>query len=196
APAGNPFVGLAGHKAEIWAMGLRNPWRFSFDRLTGDLYIADVGQRAYEEVNFQPADSPGGENYGWNEMEGNHCYASKECRPELYTLPVAEYGHDGADCSVTGGVVFYSMNAQQPPVYLYGDFCSGRIRGLQRSGAGWATELLAETGLSISSFGYGPAGEVYLVSFNGSIYRIGEEGEPIPELRLRLHFPTIQRRAG
>src|SRR5262249_2269728 len=103
-PVDNPFKNRAGARPEIWAFGLRNPWRFTFDRSTGDLWIADVGQNTYEEVNFQPSTSRGGENYGWNLMEGLHCY-QPICNPQGLTLPVAEYSHaDG--CSISGGFVY------------------------------------------------------------------------------------------
>jgi glucose/arabinose dehydrogenase len=102
-PANNPFVNMTGARDEIWAYGLRNPWRFSFDRATGDLWIADVGQDTYEEVDFQPASSRGGENYGWNRMEGLHCYQAG-CQMQGLTLPVAEYSHAGGACSVREGL--------------------------------------------------------------------------------------------
>jgi glucose/arabinose dehydrogenase len=121
-PAGNPFGN------EIWAYGLRNPWRFSFDRATGDLYIADVGQNLIEEVNFQPATSSGGENYGWKVMEGTSCFLSPACDRAGLILPVAEYSHADGNCSVTGGFVY--RGNQFPDlqgIYLYADFCSGRM---------------------------------------------------------------------
>jgi glucose/arabinose dehydrogenase len=135
-PSSNPFAGNAAYRPEIWALGLRNPWRFSFDRGTGDLFIADVGQNLYEEVNAQSAASGGGENYGWNIMEGLHCYATTTCDRTGLTLPVAEYGHSlMGDCSITGGFVY--RGGEFPVlqgVYLYGDYCSGRIWGLRRAG--------------------------------------------------------------
>ena len=167
-PADNPFAN------EIWASGLRNPWRFSFDRDTGDLYIADVGQNAYEEVNFQPAASPGGQNYGWNVMEGMHCYKGEDCEQAGLTAPVAEYAHGAGDCSITGGHVY--RGARHPAlrgVYLYGDFCSGRLWGLRRGAAGWESSLLLESGLNISSFGEDESGELYLADYGrGEVYRI------------------------
>ncbi len=131
-PDSNPFKDTDKGRPEIWAYGLRNPWRFSFDSLTGDLYIGDVGQNQWEEINYQPANSEGGENYGWNPMEGNHCYRSG-CGPEAYIPPVAEYGHkDG--CSVTGGYVYRgSLDPNLRGFYLYGDYCSGRICSLRKS---------------------------------------------------------------
>lgn len=171
-PADNPFVSLPGYRSEIWAEGLRNPWRFSFDRLTGDLWIGDVGQGRYEEVNTQPADSTGGQNYGWNRMEGRHCYVADTCDPSLYTLPIYEYSH-GRDCSITGGYVYHSPNQEQPPVYLMADYCSGQVRGLQRHGATWEAALLLETGSGSAGFGEDAAGRLYLVNITtGVIFRI------------------------
>lgn len=167
-PAGNPFG------SEIWAYGLRNPWRFSFDRGSGDLYIADVGQNQFEEVNFQPAASSGGENYGWNIMEGMHCFTDPACSQAGLTLPVAEYDHLSGDCSVTGGFVY--RGAQYPSlqgIYLYGDFCSGRIWGLRRNGLVWENQLLLDTTLNISSFGEDEAGNLYVADMTaGVIYKI------------------------
>ena len=174
-PADNPFIGVVDTREEIWAYGLRNPWRFSFDRLTGELYIADVGQSAYEEINVQPA-AGGGENYGWNVMEGMHCYpaTAPTCNQAGLTLPVAEYRHSGGDCSVTGGFVY--RGAGYPALqgsYLYGDFCSGRIRGLSRDGAAWNNPLLLESALRISAFGEDEDGELYVADYSsGNIYRI------------------------
>src|SRR5205823_5851430 len=109
-PPDNPFVNLTGARPEIWAFGLRNPWRFSFDRATRDLWIADVGQDTYEEVDFQPAASHGGENYGWNIMEGAHCFGMSNCNTQGLTLPIAEYQHtDG--CSVIGGFVYRGQSS-------------------------------------------------------------------------------------
>ncbi|MBK5275970.1 MAG: PQQ-dependent sugar dehydrogenase [Desulfuromonadales bacterium] len=166
-PAGNPFAN------EILAYGLRNPWRFSFDRLTGDLYLADVGQNLVEEVNFQPAGSGVGANYGWNVMEGSSCFANPSCSSAGLTLPVAEYRHGSGDCSVTGGYVYRGSNPSLRGVYLYGDFCSGRIWGLRRSGSTWENRLLNDTPFLISTFGEDEAGELYLADYgSGDIYRI------------------------
>ena len=173
-PPGNPFVGNAAYRPEIWALGLRNPWRFSFDRGTGNLYIADVGQASFEEVNFQPAGAANGANYGWNIMEGLHCYNAASCDATGLTLPVAEYGHTAGDCSVTGGFVYRgaAIPALQG-IYLYGDYCSGRIRGLRLSGTAVEHWLLLETGFNISTFGEDEAGNIYVANHqNGNIYRI------------------------
>lgn len=173
-PGDNPFVGQAGSRPEIWAYGLRNPWRFSFDRATGDLYIADVGQGEWEEVNYAPADSDGGENYGWNLMEGKHCYADgSDCSPDGLILPIAEYGHDQGS-AVTGGYVY--RRAASPSlagVYLFADFGSGLLWGLGRGAdGGWLMSDPIDTGLNISSFGEDAAGEVYVTAFDGTVYRV------------------------
>lgn len=173
APADNPFVGQDGARPEIWAWGLRNPWRFSFDRATGDLWIADVGQGEWEEVNFQPAGSPGGENYGWPITEGAHCYEADSCDTDGLTAPVAEYSHNDGGCSITGGYVY--RGAAQPAlngVYLYGDYCSGIVWGTAGDGEEWQNAQLLSSDVQISSFGETEAGEVLLVSHGGEIYRL------------------------
>jgi glucose/arabinose dehydrogenase len=174
-PAGNPFAGDATVRDEIWAIGLRNPWRFSFDRVTGDLYIADVGQNQYEEVNFQPAKSTGGQNYGWPVMEGVHCYPEdRACDQAALTLPVVEYDHSRG-CSVTGGYVYRGQGFPLlEGIYVYGDYCSGRIWGLARSGGGtWRTAQLAQADISLSSFGEDEAGELYLTDMGqGKLFRL------------------------
>jgi glucose/arabinose dehydrogenase len=174
-PADNPFVGNPDVRDEIWAIGLRNPWRYSFDWLTGDLYVADVGQNQYEEVNFQPAGSPGGQNYGWPIMEGNHCYPEDQpCDRTGLSLPVAEYDHRQG-CSVTGGYVY--RGGEFPllaGVYLFGDYCSGRIWGLAPGVDGnWQVAQLAQAGLQLSSFGEDEAGELYLVDMGrGELFKL------------------------
>lgn len=173
-PADNPFVGNAAARPEIWALGLRNPWRFSFDRSTGDLYIADVGQNSFEEVNMTPAASTGGENYGWNIMEGFHCFNAAACDQQGLTPPVAEYSHGAGDCSVTGGFVY--RGSEFPALqgtYLYGDYCSGRIWGAKRSEGVWTTGLMLDSGLLISAFGEDEAGGLFVVDHGGGgIYKI------------------------
>jgi glucose/arabinose dehydrogenase len=174
-PADNPLVGHAGERGEIWLYGLRNPWRFSFDRATGDLYIGDVGQNLYEEVDVLAAGSPAGVNYGWNVMEGKHCYGASSCNMAGLTLPLIEYGHaDG--CAVTGGYVYRGTKiAALSGVYLYGDYCSGWVRSFRYAG-GAATEnrdwpLLAVSG-GLSSFGEDARGELYITSLSGTLYRV------------------------
>jgi glucose/arabinose dehydrogenase len=174
-PADNPFTGRGKGAAEVWAFGLRNPWRFAFDRLAGDLYIGDVGQNQWEEVDWVPAGSPGGLNFGWSVREGLHAYAGDGTAG--FVDPVAEYGHDQG-CSVTGGVV---MRDPALPTwdgtYLYGDYCSGRVWGLRHTADGaWLHGLLFETGASISSFGEGADGRVYLVDYAGAVYRLAPAG--------------------
>ncbi|TSK06848.1 MAG: PQQ-dependent sugar dehydrogenase [Geobacter sp.] len=159
---------------EIWAYGLRNPWRFSFDRGTGDLYIADVGQDEVEEINFQPAGSGAGANYGWNIMEGDRCFRELKCKKSGLTMPVAVYRHGKGDCSVTGGYVYRGRIKELQGIYLYGDFCSGRIWGLRRIGTKWETKLLADTPYAISTFGEDEEGELYVADYgSGAIYRVG-----------------------
>lgn len=175
-PSTNPFVGMAGYREEIWALGLRNPWRFSFDRLTGDLYIGDVGQNAVEEVDVEPAGSPGGRNYGWNVMEGGGCYNSATCNMAGLTLPVATYEHSQG-CSVTGGAVYRgSALPDLQGIYFYGDYCSGRIWGLRMTGAGWETAVLPVPGalpMNITTFGEDEAGNVYVANYaNGELLQV------------------------
>ena len=173
-PATNPFVRNPAYRPEIWALGLRNPWRFSFDRMTGDLYIADVGQDTYEEVNVQPASSAGGENYGWNILEGLHCYNASSCDSTGLSMPVVEYDHTGGNCSITGGYVYRGgLFPALQGVYFYGDYCSGRIWGMKRAGSTFVNRLLLETGMHISTFGEDEAGNIYVADYGtGNIYLI------------------------
>ncbi len=173
-PKDNPFVGRDNARPETWAWGLRNPWRFSFDRQTGDLYIADVGQNHWEEINYQRAGSKGGQNYGWPIMEGNHCLSSDQCNQEGLTLPVAEYSHE-LGCSVTGGYVY--RGKRFPALrgkYFFGDYCTGRIWSLQRAeNANWVMKEETDTDLSISSFGEDQNGEIYVTDLaGGGIYML------------------------
>lgn len=171
-PPGNPFANNSAARAEIWAWGLRNPWRFTFDRQTGDLYIGDVGQNKWEEIDFQPASSKGGENYGWNAYEATHVYSGNAPASDV-VMPVLEYGHDNGRCSVTGGYVY--RGASIPALqgyYLYGDWCTGTIWAAQRDATGnWKTEVSLESGRSISSFGEDSSGELYLVDYSGAVLR-------------------------
>jgi glucose/arabinose dehydrogenase len=172
-PESNPFADGAQGLPEIWAYGVRNVWRFSFDRATGDLYIADVGQNLWEEVNFQPADSTGGENYGWNIFEASYPYATGT-PPENMVYPIAEYEHRGGHCSVTGG---YMYRGEAIPdlqgVYLFGDFCSGQIWATYRDmDNAWQTIEFISTGLQISSFGEDENGELYVIDYNGTVKQI------------------------
>jgi len=174
-PADNPFVGEVGLD-EIWAFGLRNPWRFSFDRNSGDLFIGDVGQNAWEEIDYQPSASPGGENYGWRCYEGDHPYNTSGCGPiEDYVGPIFEYPHSQG-CSVTGG--FRYRGSQFPNLagtYLYADYCTGVIWGGTNDGGVWSSAPLLNSSLNISSFGEDEDGELYVtdhVTNNGAVYRI------------------------
>jgi glucose/arabinose dehydrogenase len=181
APATNPFFGQAGARDEIWAYGLRNPWRFSFDRATDDLYIGDVGQNTMEEIDFQPAASNGGENYGWRILEGSLCFNPSNCTPPAdYVAPVAVYPHGANDsngCSVTGGYVYRgSQFAALVGNYLYGDFCEGKIWGLFKNANNqWVSTLIKDTNYLISSFGEDEGGELYLTDYAaGSVIHITE----------------------
>jgi glucose/arabinose dehydrogenase len=174
-PPDNPFVGQAGAQPEIWSYGLRNPWRFSFDRATGDLYIADVGQDQLEEVDIAPASGGGGRgvNYGWNLMEGSRCRA--QCDQPGLTLPVFEYDHDQG-CSITGGYVYRgSALPDLQGLYFYGDFCRGWVRSF-RYAAGAAIEVTdwptLRPGGAITSFGEDAAGELYVMGSSGGVYKV------------------------
>ena len=174
-PLDNPFIGTAGARPEIWSYGLRNPWRFSFDRATGDLYIGDVGQQRFEEVDYSPAAAGAGRglNYGWNRMEGEHCYPSAPCDRTGLTLPVLEYAH-ASGCSVTGG---YTYRGRAIPAlqgqYLYADFCRGWVRSFRAGDPSeqheWPT---LEPGSSIPSFGEDAVGELYVLTVDGRVLKI------------------------
>jgi len=167
-PADNPFVGTEGARAEIWAFGLRNPWRFSFDLETGLLWAGDVGEHEREEIDIITK----GANYGWNIMEGSHCYSpATGCNQSGLTLPLVDYDHSQG-CSVTGGYVYRGDQvASLQGYYIYGDYCSGNIWALAYNGS-VVTEniLLVDSGLSITSFGEDPAGNLYILDRQGGIY--------------------------
>jgi hypothetical protein len=177
-PRDNPFAGRRDARPEIWAMGLRNPWRYSFDRVAGEVYIADVGQNLWEEVDVAPIGA-GGLNYGWNRMEGLHAFRPVEGDGTRLTAPVLEYGHHEG-CSVTGGLVY--RGARIPALrghYLFSDYCSGWLRSF-RYDHGQATDLREWQGVqtaSVSSFGEDAAGEAYIVSLDGSIFRVVPESK-------------------
>lgn len=180
-PADNPFA-RGGGAPEVWAYGLRNPWRFSFDRSTGELWIGDVGQNAWEEVNVEDPKRGGGLNYGWKTMEGLHCFSPRQgCDPSGLELPVHEYGHD-AGCSVTGGYVYRGEALPElAGAYLFSDYCKGTLWSLVRTPDGRAeVNVLLETRMQVSSFGEDEAGEIYLCDHgNGAVFRM----IPAPEAK-------------
>lgn len=163
-PADNPFGN------EVWAYGLRNPWRISFDKLTGDLWIGDVGQNKWEEIDYLPRHWGGGANFGWSVMEGSRAYDGEPQSGML--LPAAEYSHAEGGCSVTGGYVYRGGMPEWDGIYLYGDYCSGKIWGLILADGLWQSRLLFETGTTITTFGQDESGEIYFASDNGAIYRL------------------------
>ncbi|MFI5258213.1 MAG: PQQ-dependent sugar dehydrogenase [Candidatus Limnocylindrales bacterium] len=179
-PPDNPFVGQSGKLPEIFSYGLRNPYSFSFDRLTGDLWIADVGQNLWEEIDRTPAATGGGNgaNFGWNIMEGNHCYKpSTGCNDAGLTLPYAEYGHgpnDSNGCAIIGGYVYRGATyAQLYGRYFFGDECSGHIWDIPAAGTSLQTpQLLLSSGLNIDGWGQDVNGELYLVAANGVLYHV------------------------
>jgi len=175
-PSTNPFVHRSGARHEIWDYGFRNPWRFSFDRSSHGLFIGDVGQNTYEEVDVEHASS-GGHNYGWRVMEGRHCYNPQSgCNRSGKVLPIAEYTHAGGNCAIVGGYVYRGGKYRTlNGAYFYSDNCSGRIWGLDAGAAlrGTSrTRQLLDTSLSVSSFGEDQAGEVFVVDLGGRIYRL------------------------
>ena len=173
-PSSNPYAASTAYRHELWNYGLRNPWRWSFDRMNGDLYIADVGQSAREEIDVQAAASGGGENYGWNTMEGLICYGASSCNQAGLVLPRVDYDH-GSGCAVTGGYVYRGSAKSLTGHYLYADYCGGWVRSFRYSG-GVAAEQRDEPALTpggnITSFGEDAAGEVYILTQQGSVYRI------------------------
>ncbi len=177
-PADNPFVGHEGVRPEIWAWGLRNVWRFSFDRATGDLFTADVGQNKLEEINFQPASSPGGENYGWKLFEGSERFSGSREGMSIreMTFPIAEYGR-GEGCSVTGGYVYRGQDLPDlAGNYIFGDYCSGIVWALTPQADGtWLRTVLLQAPSEITSFGEDAEGEVYVIIRTGGIYRIASK---------------------
>ncbi|MEM8963725.1 MAG: PQQ-dependent sugar dehydrogenase [Acidobacteriota bacterium] len=177
-PGDNPFGGVGQPAAEVWAIGLRQPWRFSFDRVTGDLYIADVGQFEREEIDFQAAGAGGGQNYGWRIMEGTFCFdpdpidddcpmSTPSCDDPGFVAPIIEYDHTGGNCSVTGGFVYQGPEAAAlRGRYLYGDWCTGNLWAAEDGGSGWTTELLSVSLPQINTFGEDRDGRLFLT--NGS----------------------------
>ena len=183
-PFDNPFAETANARGEIWASGLRNPWRFSFDRLTGDLWIPDVGQDDWEEVNMQPAESAGGENYGWSCREGTYFFKS-DCDDNgiLFTEPIAEYAHSTdtsllCEGSITGGYIYRgSLYPNMYGKYIYNDFCTGVMRTTYWNGAQWITAELGQyTPFAYSTFGEDINGELLLADkISGIIYKVTDQ---------------------
>jgi glucose/arabinose dehydrogenase len=179
-PPTNPFVGRADARGEIWAYGLRNPWRFSFDSATGDLWVADVGDAKQEEVDMQPAASGGGENYGWPMLEGTECMDPAHCHDAGLVAPLATYGHD-MNCAVMGGYMYRGPSATAlAGSYLFGDLCTGGVFALAGgSDTGWKRVELGFQPIKISSFGEDGAGDAYVVDLQGgTIYRIADGSIP------------------
>ncbi|MBU6534085.1 PQQ-dependent sugar dehydrogenase [Streptomyces sp. NPDC057245] len=173
-PEDNPFAGDPDARGEIWSYGLRNPWRFSFDAGSGDLLIGDVGQSDWEEIDWAPADSKGGENYGWSRMEGNHPFGGGS-EPENHVPPVHEYDRTGPGCSVTGGYV-YRGKAVGDLVgqYVYSDYCDGTLRSLEiDNGEVTGENDLGVNGGQVVSFAQDADGELYVLASDGTVFRIG-----------------------
>jgi glucose/arabinose dehydrogenase len=192
-PASNPFASSGTFRPEIWAYGLRNPWRFSFDRFTGDLWIGDVGQDTREEVDFQPRSSGGGENYGWKIMEGTMCGVggSSGCPPGVppcgspqFKAPVFEYTHAAGDCSIIGGYIYRGASIPQlSGLYVYGDYCTGRIWG--------NSQLLTPRAANLQTFGEDDAAELYAGTGNGVLLKFVNPDRPA-----RAGITRVPRRAA
>jgi glucose/arabinose dehydrogenase len=188
-PPDNPFVGVEGARDEIWAWGLRNPWRFSFDPLTGDMYIGDVGQETWEEINVILASSTGGLNFGWPQTEGFDCTRfTQDCDPDLYEPPAVVIPNTtGVACSITGGYVYRGSPASiLYGQYIFGDFCSGKIWSMQADSPGnWQYDILLDTSINISSFGVDVTGDIYLTDlYAGRVYKLVVLNEnPVPYAR-------------
>jgi glucose/arabinose dehydrogenase len=174
-PVSNPWKSESGAATEIWAYGLRNPWMFSFDRATGDLYIGDVGQDKYEEINFQPGGSKGGENYGWRCKEAIHDFQmADDCKTKTLVDPILEYPHGEDGVSVTGGFVYRgTLVPALEGAYIFADFASGKVWTATNNEGVWTRELLEQTSFGVSSFGEDEAGELYVTDFsNGALYQL------------------------
>lgn len=175
-PASNPFAGATPGLDQIWSYGLRNPWRFSFDTLTGDMLIGDVGQEVREEIDYELNTNPGGVNYGWRIMEGFNCYINEGvgCGHSSLTPPVLDYGQGAGECSVTGGYVYRGISPSYDGEYIYGDFCSGRVwHSTPGSTPPWSRTQLIDTSYFISTFGQDASGELYLADyFGGTIQKL------------------------
>jgi glucose/arabinose dehydrogenase len=191
-PPDNPFASPGGPRDEIWTKGLRNPWRFSFDRSTGDLFIGDVGQGAREEIDFQAAGTPGGRNYGWKMMEGTLCGGGgtsgcpsgvSACNSPALTLPILEYSHAAGDCSVTGGYIYRGRQFPRlAGTYFYGDYCTGKIWGATSAAGSWSSRLFTRRATNLTTFGEDAAGELYLATESGLLARIVDANPVAPTL--------------
>ncbi len=167
-PSDNPFGN------EVMFYGLRNPWRISFDKQTGDLFIGDVGQDTWEEIDYVSAGSQGGLNFGWNVYEGDHPYKDNGSTGS-YVFPVAEYNHADGGCSIIGGYVYRGSIPEWNGIYLYADYCSGKIWGLIKSGDKWQNQLLFDSQGLIVSFGQDAKGEIYLLTDDGGVYQLARK---------------------
>jgi glucose/arabinose dehydrogenase len=185
-PPGNPFVAAAGPD-EAWAKGLRNPWRFSFDRATGDLWIGDVGQGSREEIDYQPLSAGGGQNYGWKIMEGTLCTnqtagcdaSVPPCFDPRYTAPVLDYDHGGGRCSVTGGYVYRGLSIPGlHGMYVYGDYCAGTIWAV--TPGVWTPEIMPVEAPQLTTFGEDVNGELYVGTEGGTLFLVQPAGVPVP----------------
>lgn len=194
-PPTNPFYNSLSALGEIWAYGLRNPWRFSFDRFTGDLWIADVGQNLIEEIDFQPASSAGGENYGWRCYEGNQEYNTAGCpAASAFTFPVYTYPHN-PECSVTGGYVFRgSSSSPYYGYYFFADYCSDRIWTLHNASGNWVAEDYGQfPGNNFSTFGEDAEGQLYIAGLTtGTIYHVVENPTGITDSKSSAGIKIIQ----
>lgn len=188
-PDDNPFYGSDSNKQEIWSYGLRNPWRFSFDAINGDMFIGDVGQDSWEEINYLEANKAG-VNFGWNAVEGNHCYSNPDCNQKMYTKPMLEYPSDAAywksimglkeknitGCSVTGGYIYRGEQIKSLyGLYIFSDFCSGKVWAFNQKSneiTEITTSLLSSDQHMIASFGEDIYNELYIVDYLGAIYKI------------------------
>ncbi len=191
-PADNPFINNPNYLPEIWALGLRNPWKWSFDAKRGDLYIADVGQALYEELNIEPKGSKGGKNYGWRCYEGRHEYNTTGCSSRAnYTFPVIEYTHDNGDCSITGGFVYRGTKyPRMVAKYFYTDYCSGFIRAAYLDGFEKKVKVVYKGDMfSYTAFGEDKNNELYITNYtNGRIYRLADNAIPQgKELPLKVY---------
>jgi glucose/arabinose dehydrogenase len=173
-PPGNPFVGQAPKRPEIWMYGLRNPWQFSIDRGTGDMWIGDVGQNAFEEVDYAPAGQQAGVNWGWNRYEGFADYDTDTVTPSTPSPPLLVRSHGEGDCSITGGHVYRGSTIPLlQGAYVYADYCTGKLRAVvQQNGAVTQSRLFGVNVSGITTFGQGPGGELYPTLHNGTIYRL------------------------